>query len=155
MIIQHLRGTRGNWEDNDLVIPDGELALLRENGRTRIKIGDGSTPFSKLPFTDGAIKQLSGGGHVFLCTGDDVRLGACAQLMLNLPDVIDEDFYATVTFDSPSNTATVFGTSHSIVMTGDNTDAGCFIPVPGCHYTVLVWYDGTMQGLVRGADTYA
>lgn len=155
MIIQHLRGTRGNWEENDLVIPDGELALLREGNRTRIKVGDGVTPFTKLPFTDGAVKHLTEGGHVFLSTGDDVRLGACAQLTLNLPDTLDEDFYATVTFDSPSGTPTAFTSAQRIVMTGDNTDEGEFIPVPACHYTVLVWYDGTLQGLVRGAGAYA
>lgn len=52
---QHLRGTADEWNViGDSVIPlDGELVIEKDNSEKhlhRLKIGDGVTPYSQLPY---------------------------------------------------------------------------------------------------------
>ncbi len=151
-IIQHLRADRAGWEQNDIVPMDGELALLRtEDGGTLIKIGDGEHPFSALDSLTGEVKSGSGDSHT-LCHGEDLRFGALTALALSFPTLIREDYYATLSFDSPSDapTALSYPAEPKIHFTGEDVLEGIFIPDAGKHYTVFLWYDGKMQGLVRG-----
>ena len=45
---QFQRATKEEWEDSNIVLLDGELAL--ESDTTRIKAGDGKTPYVELPY---------------------------------------------------------------------------------------------------------
>ena len=151
--IRHLRGTEAEWAASDAVAKDGELALLyTDSGRTRIKVGNGTSPFSELPFIDGDVKNETPDEGVAaaepLC-GEDLRFGTCTSLSLAVPAEPDDDYYALVTFDS-GEVATVFTDQSGICFTGDDTTEGTFLPVENKHYTVFVWYDGAMQGLIRG-----
>lgn len=150
--IQHLRADRAGWEQNDIIPLDGEIALLRtEDGGTLIKIGDGEHPFSTLASLTGEVKNGSGDSHI-LCHGEDLRFGALPSFSLALPAVIREDYYASLTFDSPSDapTALSYPAEPKIHFTGEDVAEGIFVPDAGKHYTVFLWYDGKMQGLVRG-----
>ena len=151
-IIQHLRADREGWALNDIVPMDGELALLRtEDGGTLIKIGDGMTPFSRLSSLTGEVKIGTGDTHL-LSHGDDLRLGTAQTVLLSLPSVIREDYYASVSFDSPQDapTALSYPENPKIYFSGDDVLEGVFVPDAGKHYTVFIFYDGKMQGLTRG-----
>lgn len=51
--IQNKRDTEANWEANNPILLNGELIIVdTADGRTRTKIGDGSTAYSGLPFSD-------------------------------------------------------------------------------------------------------
>ena len=45
---QFQRATKKEWEDSNIVLLDGELAL--ESDTTKIKAGDGKTPYVDLPY---------------------------------------------------------------------------------------------------------
>ena len=45
---QFQRATKEEWEDSNIVLLDGELAL--ESDTTKIKAGDGKTPYTELPY---------------------------------------------------------------------------------------------------------
>ena len=149
MTIRHLRATAAAWAAHDVIVPDGELALLKEDGRVRIKVGDGVRRFSELPFIDGTVRE-STETDLTLAIGDDVRLGACTALSITLPSVPEEDFYAMVTFDSPYEGATQLTLSQKVTLTGDDTVEGKLRAAAGRHYSLLIWNDGRLQGLVRG-----
>lgn len=45
--------TSANWTANNPVLLDGELIIARTNaGETRIKVGDGTSTYTQLPFID-------------------------------------------------------------------------------------------------------
>lgn len=151
-ILQLLRGSAAQWQEYDIVPADGEVALLRTaGGRTRIKIGNGTDPFSALCCQDGEVIKGMQGSQLTLRHGADHRLGTTETVMIQYPAVYDEDFFATVTFDSPS-TPTSFSCplTPALHVTGDAVTDGIFVPQASTHYTVLFWYDGGMQALVRG-----
>jgi hypothetical protein len=67
MIVLHRRGTTGEWQQADLVaeqipeviLKDGEFAIEeREDGSRYVKIGDGHSKFSALPYIDERVETL-------------------------------------------------------------------------------------------------
>ena len=148
------RDTLAAWEAENPVLTYGEIAVAYGNGGSCvIKIGDGTTPFCDLPGIGGGVRH--GGSGALTVTpkhGDDLRLGELTSLALRIPSSFDEDFYSFLTFDSP-NEPTVF--SHSggaVIFSGDDVLSGVFTPLAGKHYSLLVFYDGRMQCIVRGVE---
>ena len=53
------RDTQENWEKNNPILLNGEIALVdAPNGELRMKIGDGANRYSALPFNDDALRLL-------------------------------------------------------------------------------------------------
>ena len=53
------RDTQENWEKNNPILLNGEIALVdTSNGELRMKIGDGANRYSALPFNDDALRLL-------------------------------------------------------------------------------------------------
>ena len=53
------RDTQENWENNNPILLNGEIALVDTvNGELRMKIGDGANRYSALPFNDDALRLL-------------------------------------------------------------------------------------------------
>ena len=50
--VQQKLDTSAGWSASSITLLDGELALVRDNGKTRIKVGDGKTAYASLPFLD-------------------------------------------------------------------------------------------------------
>lgn len=150
-IIQHLRADREGWAQQDIIPEEGELALLHIEGGTLIKIGDGTHPFSELSSLTGEVKT-GAGSEALLHHGDDLRFLESAAIAIGFPSFIREDYYASLTFDSPADapTALSYPAEPRILFSGDDVADGFFIPAAGKHYTVLFWHDGRMQALVRG-----
>ena len=46
--------------------------------------------------------------------------------------------------------ATVFEVMGSVALSGDDVADRELMPRENTHYTVFIWYDGTLQGIVRG-----
>lgn len=151
-IIQHLRANREGWALYDIIPKDGELALLQmEDGGTLIKIGDGEHPFSELSSLTGEVVSRSG-DNLLLRHGEEARYDSLSALTLSFPAVIREDYYASISFDSPSTspTALSYPEAPKIFFSGDDVVDGIFVPDLSKHYSLFFWYDGRMQGLVRG-----
>lgn len=151
-IIQHLRANREGWALYDIIPKDGELALLQmEDGGALIKIGDGEHPFSELPSLTGEVVSRSGDA-LLLRHGEEARYDSLSALSLSFPAVIREDYYAAISFDSPSTapTALSYPEAPKIFFSGDDVIDGIFVPDISKHYSLFFWYDGRMQGLVRG-----
>ncbi len=151
-IIQHLRADREGWALHDIIPKDGELALLQtEDGGTLIKIGDGEHPFSELSSLTGEVVNPSG-ESLLLRHGEEARYDTLSALTLSFPTAIREDYYAALSFDSPQNipTALSYPEAPKIYFSGDDVVEGVFIPDHSKHYSLFFWYDGRMQGLVRG-----
>ena len=50
-ITQHRRGTTQQWEKSDVVVCDGEIVVeYCDDGKIRLKIGNGLSKFSELPY---------------------------------------------------------------------------------------------------------
>ena len=147
--IRHLRGTESEWETYDGVIPDGEIAILKTHGgNSKIKIGNGSDKFSSLPSLTGDSVSTNE-REITLLHGRSYRLGECEELSIAFPDNMDDDYYSELSFDSGVD-ATDFFTDGRVRFTGDGVADEEFMPSPKTHYTVFVWYDGELQGIVRG-----
>ena len=47
------KDTSSNWTQNNPVLLDGEMIIVTTNaGNVRMKIGDGTSTYTELPFTD-------------------------------------------------------------------------------------------------------
>ena len=150
-IVKNLRGTKQEWEANDCVIPDGAIALLRTDNGYFIKIGNGITPFSDLPFTFGKIEAVEGDSvNAMLTHGLDLRMSTLTELTLGLPEVMPEYFVAALCFDSGDVPTTLTYLFDGALFSGDSLEDGIFVPEENTHYTLFVWYDGIINCHVRG-----
>lgn len=52
--VKHKRDTASNWNSKNPVLLDGEIIIVDDGGIMRLKMGDGSTAYSGLPFFDAA-----------------------------------------------------------------------------------------------------
>ena len=147
--IRHLRGTEAQWLASDIVIPDGEIAIVNtEGGNRRLKIGNGIDKFSSLPYLSGnSVESVS--EQITLEHGRSYRLGTASYLTVTFPDKLDDDYYSEISFDSGDD-ATEFAVNGRLRLTGDDVADEELMPKPNFHYTVFVWYDGALQGIVRG-----
>lgn len=60
--IQSKKDTRANWESNNPVLLDGEIILVvMDDGEIRQKVGNGTSKYSELPFSDEKIKTAING----------------------------------------------------------------------------------------------
>ena len=147
--VRHLRGTKADWERHDAIIPDGEIAILQSTPNPpKIKVGNGIDPFSALPSITGDTVQTSE-NEITLYHGKSYRLGEANTLTISVPSPIDDDYYAEISFDSGDD-ATELNMNAKIRLTGDGVADEELLPRPKTHYTIFVWYDGELQGIVRG-----
>lgn len=147
--IQHLRGTAAQWSENDITPAEGELALLKKaDGRMQLRIGDGSHAFSLLPPIGERKIDAEALPFGTLEAGCEYRMGECDAIEVYFPDAPADDYYAVVTFDSGEE-ATFFYVDEDCLFSGDDTEGGLFLPTEKKHYTLLFWYDGKKQALVR------
>lgn len=147
--IRHLRGDEEEWERYDAVIPDGEIAILKtRGGLSKIKVGNGFDTFSALPSLTGDSVNTSE-REITLMHGKSYRLGECESLVLKFPSAIDDDYYAEVSFDSGAD-GTEFSTEKKVRLSGDGVADEELLPSENTHYTVFIWFDGELQGIVRG-----
>ena len=152
-IIQHLRATEAEWASNDIVIPDGEIAILKlQGGRSMMKIGNGALKYSELPFAFGESARHSDNTVqvIELKHGTSHRCAELFSLTLVVPSSPDSDFGAEISFDSGKTPTDFTLVGREIRFTGDGTADGVFMPEENFHYNIFIWYDGTMQGVVRG-----
>ena len=147
--IKHLRANEEEWKSNDIVIPDGEIAIIAtKGGNSNIKIGNGNDKFSSLPSLFGCtVKDAE--ESLTILHGRSYRYGEIPVLNVSFPDVIDDDFYAEISFDSGVD-ATEFSVEGKIRFSGDDVADEELMPKPNTHYNVFIWYDGSLQGVVRG-----
>ena len=150
--IRHLRGSSADWISNDIIVPDGELAIERQpHGLLKIKVGDGITRYSMLSSITGDTEKCEN-GIIRLKPSRRYRFGTASNITVSLPSAPDDDFYCEISFDSPSDQTEFTVEGGKIRMTGDGVADYEFIPDPMTHYTVFIWYDGEYQGVVRGVS---
>jgi hypothetical protein len=59
--MRQLIGTTTEWATNDLIIGLGEIAIERAGAEFKVKVGDGSSRFSALPYASGALSTVAWG----------------------------------------------------------------------------------------------
>ena len=151
-IIQHLRGDSKSWQEHDVTVRDGELAVERTaGGNVKLKVGNGVSPYSELPYVDGLVKRCDE-DVIVLGHSLDIRLGERSRLELRMPEVFDEDFFAMVTFDSGTTPTEFIVEDGKFIFTGGDVQNEIFIPQPEKHYTIMLWYDGRVEGCTRGVS---
>ena len=148
--IKHLTGSAIDWLTYDIVIPKGEIAIeIGTFGRVRMKIGNGTSAYSALPYVDGNYKRFS--NELTLRHGFSFRSeGQIQSLAVTLPLLPDPDFFCDFSFLSGADPTEFYFTSGNIYFTGDSTADGEFLPDANMRYTVFVWFDGRFEGVVRG-----
>lgn len=149
--IKHLRGTTAEWKANNIVVPDGELAIERTtSGGTHLKIGNGIDRFTDLPSVTGSTIKTDE-YCLYLVSGYRYVCGWRSGIELILPEEPDDDFYCEVSFKSRNNIADFSIIGGKTLMSGDGTADGIMIPEPYHYYTILLWYeDGIFHGVSRG-----
>lgn len=148
--LQLLRGTAAEWEAHDVPLKDGEPALLKKtDGRVQLRIGNGTDYFTDLMAVGECRVENEALTFGELVSGYDYRIGSADSVEYSFPETMPDDFYALMTFDS-GETPTDFYVGTDCYFTGDDTAGGVFTPTANRHYTLLLWYDGTKQGIVRG-----
>lgn len=151
--IRHRRGDIAEWESVDPIIPDGEIALVKRDTGYDIAIGDGKTQFNDLRTFGGRIIKNSTDYiiEVTLRSGDDIRLDVVEELYLDLELPIPDDFFAMISFTSYNyQTAFSIPEDTNIYFTGTDCSEGIFCPIDYMRYNLFLFYDGTLQGIVRG-----
>ncbi len=108
------------------------------------KIGRYDNSLSNYPET-----VFTSSGSLTLEKAKIYRMGDMRNLVITIPEDIDDEFYCEITFDSRED-ATDFNTVGDIRFSGDDIADEMFYPKENTHYTVFLWYDGEMQGVVRG-----
>lgn len=147
--IRHLSGSEAEWQAHDTVIPNAEISIVKtKGGNQKIKIGNGKDKFSDLPSLTGDAVNTDKEA-ITLLHARSYRLKTAYSLEISFPDVIDDDYYSELSFDSGED-ATDFSVNGKLRLSGDNVAGGELIPRPNVHYTLFIWYDGSMQGVVRG-----
>lgn len=147
--VRHLRATEAEWQTHDCVIPDGEIAILKtRGGNCKIKIGNGNDRFSALASVTGD-SVTTDERSITLLHAKSYRLGECSSLTVSFPVVLDDDYYCEFSFDSGVD-PTEFEINGKVRLSGDGVADEEFMPEAKTHYTVFVWYDGELQGIVRG-----
>ena len=155
--IQHLRGTPEEYLQADITPLAGELALEEgEDGATRIKVGDGKTPYLSLPYlTDTVIvctPERDGSLSLTPRHGHDYRAGGITALTLALPEKIREDYRATVVFDTGLTPPSV-SYPKELVFYGDGCEGGLFFPEAHTRYTLSLEYrTGVVYAGVHGVS---
>ncbi len=108
----------------------------------------------RMSYYDDAINNypqtvFSSGGTIHLEKGKIYRMDTVSTLSLVIPEDPDDEFFCELTFDSNEDAAS-FSVSSPIRFSGDDIADESFYPKENTHYTVFIWYDGSMQGVVRG-----
>ena len=149
--IRHLRGDPDEWYENDIVIPDGEIAICKTfAGGTVLKIGDGMLRYSELPPLGDHVKRIYGASGVFTLENKCLyRLSNPKAIKIETPGMYDEDFSCLISFQTGASSVP-FDVIGDLYLSGDGTAGGDFIPEPKMNYTIFIWYDGSFQGVVRG-----
>lgn len=151
--IRHRRGSLAEWESANPIIPDGEIALVKRDTGYDIAIGDGETPFSTLHTLGGRIVKNYTDNIITetVRSGDDLRYGTLEELNLDIENPTSEDFFATISFISGESPTTLSLPARSyIYFTGNDCDDGYFYPFEYMRYNMFLFYDGSLQGIVRG-----
>lgn len=74
--VQQKLDTSAGWSASSITLLDGELALVRDNGKTRIKVGDGQTAYASLPFLDqDAVTHIANKENPHGVTKEQINLG--------------------------------------------------------------------------------
>ena len=148
--VRHLCGSRDEWAENDFVIPKGELTVTIDTPTPRIKIGDGVTLHSKLPYLNGDYQKIKGNSqNVTLENGVFLNFTTSLRtLVLHLPDEYSLDYMGRLCFKSGSS-PTEFS-AEDIYFTGDDCYNGVLIPKGRTDYTLVVFYANGFHGVVRG-----
>lgn len=79
------------------------------------------------------------------------RFGSMKSLTVIPPARVSDEYFSEISFDSPAIPCelSIRGT---VRLSGDDVADGELMPKPDRHYTVFLWYDGELQGVVRGID---
>lgn len=56
--IQNRRSTSAEWESQNPLLLDGEIAIVRDGDETRLKVGDGINNYNDLPFIDEHLRNI-------------------------------------------------------------------------------------------------
>lgn len=151
--IRHRRATLDEWRDINPVIPDGEIALIKRDTGYGIVVGDGKSEFSSLAPLGSNISRNYDDLIIEVCiwSGDDLRYDLIEELYIDIPTPVPEDFFATFTFIS-GEFATMLSLPEdlNIYFTGTDCEEGGFYPTEFMRYNVFLFYDGALQGVVRG-----
>ncbi|MBR2612296.1 MAG: hypothetical protein IKC72_04420 [Clostridia bacterium] len=140
--IKHLRGRYEEYQANNITPLEGEIALEEgTDGYTRMKVGDGKTPYLDLPYLSGTVVHITpdteGKVALSLAHGYEFRCGGVTSLDLSLPDRMREDYTSSFVFDTglvpPSLTY-----PKELVFCGDDCQGGLFLPQSRMRYTVKV-----------------
>lgn len=90
------------------------------------------------------------GTHLTPESDTEYRLGEVTSLTVSLPDEPTERYTAVLVFDTlPKNGDSEITLPASLTLSGDDVIEGELLPFGGRHYTVMIWYDGGYQGIVR------
>ena len=57
LIVQNRRGTKTEWENTTVIPEDGELVVEQQNKSSKIKVGDGKTIYTELPYVTDEVEQ--------------------------------------------------------------------------------------------------
>lgn len=151
--IRHRRGTLDEWRDINPVIPDGEIALVKRDTGYGIVVGDGKSEFSSLAPLGSNISKNYNDSIIEVCvqSGDDLRYDLLEELYIDISTPVPEDFFATFTFIS-GEYATMLSLPENVYIyfTGNDCTEGEFYPTEFMRYNVFLFYDGALQGVVRG-----
>ena len=56
--VQNRRSTGAEWESQNPLLLDGEIAIVRDGSETRLKVGDGVHNYNNLPFIDEPLRNI-------------------------------------------------------------------------------------------------
>lgn len=96
------------------------------------------------------IRSAEGEGELSLADGEELRLAELGTVALTLPEAPSEGYAATLVFDTRAqNGDSSLSTSEKVKWSGDDVIDETLVLFGARHYTCMLWYDGSYQGIVR------
>ncbi|MBR6545526.1 MAG: hypothetical protein IKT72_01155 [Clostridia bacterium] len=96
------------------------------------------------------VREVRGESEVLLSDGEELRLGEIGELRVVLPEAPSERYAATLVFDTGGqNGDASLVTSEGVRWSGDDIVGGSPLLFADRHYTCMLWYDGSYEGIVR------
>ncbi len=150
--IQHLRGSESDWSSHNIVVPDGEIMLVKVGNFYKVKVGNGISTAGVLPFLGVTQKTVNSFSGRFTLQNNYNYIFSeyPSNFNLALPTASGSnyEFRAAISFVTGDDEIN-FDLDESVYYTGDHTDEGYFTPECGYRYSIFFFWDGTYQAIVR------
>ena len=141
------KDTHANWTTNNPVLLDGEIAIVDNGGIIEVKIGDGSTAYSSLPFYKAPVgnSTLTASRALVSDSNGKAAVSAVTSTELGYLDGVTSAIQTQL--NGKASTATASTTANGLMSSADKSKLNGL-----SNYTLPVATSSALGGVKSGTD---